>query len=92
MVSTALFRHLPPLLGIAVRIARPLLLTPAQGADTAVYLAAAPEVAEVNGRFFERREAVESSPASNDTDAARRLWEESEALTAQPDGASGGVV
>ena len=90
VVSTALFRHLPRLLGLAVKIARPLLLTPAQGADTAVYLAAAPEVAGVSGRFFERREAVESSPASNDTEAAQRLWEVSEALTAQPDGASGG--
>ena len=89
VVSTALFRHLPRLLGLAVRIARPLLLTPAQGADTAVYLAAAPEVAEVNGRFFERREAVESSPASNDTEAARRLWEVSEALTSRSGGASG---
>ena len=29
VVSTALFRHLPRLLGLAVRIARPLLLTPA---------------------------------------------------------------
>ena len=86
VVSTALFRHLPPWLGLAVKIARPLLLTPAQGADTVVYLAAAPEVAEVSGRFFERRVAVESSPKSYDPEAARRLWEVSEALTAQSDG------
>ena len=86
VVSTSLFRHLPPLLGFAVKIARPLLLTPAQGADTVVYLAAAPDVAEVSGRFFERREAVESSPASYNTVAAQRLWEVSEALTAQSDG------
>lgn len=87
VVSTALFRHLPPLIGTAVKIARPLLLTPAQGADTAVYLAAAPEVAEVSGRYFERREAVESSPVSQDVAAARRLWEVSEALTAASGGA-----
>ena len=86
VVSTALFRHLPPFLGIAVKLARPLLLTPAQGADTVVYLAAAPEVAEVSGRFFERREAVESSAASYDVAAARRLWEASEALTAESAG------
>ena len=86
VVSTALFRHLPPFLGLAVKLARPLLLTPAQGADTVIYLAAAPEVAGVNGRFFERREAVESSPVSYDGEAARRLWEESEALTAESAG------
>ena len=89
VVSTALFRHLPPWLGTAVKIARPLLLTPAQGADTAVYLAAAPEVAGVSGRFFERREVVESSPVSQDEDAALRLWEVSEALTSRSGGASG---
>ena len=86
VVSTALFRHLPPLLGFAVKLARPLLLTPAQGADTAIYLAAAPVVADVSGRYFERREAVESSPISHDDGAARRLWEVSEALTAESAG------
>jgi len=63
-----------------------LLLTPAQGADTVIYLAAAPEVATVSGCFFERREAVESSPDSYDVAAAQRLWEVSEALTAQSGG------
>lgn len=82
VVSTSLFRHLPALLRFTLNIARPLLLTSAQGADTVVYLAAAPEVAGVSGRFFERREAVESSPASYDVAAAQRLWEVSEALTA----------
>ncbi len=90
VVSTALFRHLPPFLGFAVALARPLLLTPAQGADTTVYLAAGREVGEVSGRYFERRKAVESSPNSYDTDAARRLWEISEALTARSESASDG--
>ena len=86
VVSTALFRHLPPFLGFAVKLARPLLLTPAQGADTVVYLAASPAVAEQSGRYFEQREAVESSPISHDVEAARRLWEVSEALTAESAG------
>ena len=88
VVSTALFRHVPKPVGLAVKLARPLLLTPAQGADTAIYLAAAPEVAGVSGRYFERRAAVESSPASRDAAAARRLWEVSAALTGQSDGES----
>ena len=86
VVSTSLFRHLPALLRFALNVARPLLLTSAQGADTVVYLAAAPEVAGVSGRFFERREAVESSSASHDVAAAQRLWEVSEALTMQSEG------
>jgi len=86
VVSTALFRHLPLVLRFALKLARPLLLTPAQGADTVIYLAAASEVAEVSGRFFERRETVESSPDSYDAAAARRLWEVSEALTEESGG------
>lgn len=89
VVSTALFRHLPPMLGLAVKLARPLLLTPAQGADMAIYLAASPDVADVSGRYFERREAVESSPISHDVESARRLWEVSEALTAESAGGNG---
>jgi NAD(P)-dependent dehydrogenase (short-subunit alcohol dehydrogenase family) len=82
VVSTALFRHLPPWLGLAVKLARPILLSPAQGADTAVYLAAAPEVADATGQYFEQRAAVETLPESYNVDSARRLWEVSETLTA----------
>ena len=56
--------------------------SPEQGADTVVYLAAAPEVATVTGRYFTNRRETRSSPASCDTGTARRLWEESERLTA----------
>jgi len=55
--------------------------TPEQGADTVVFLAAAPEVAEVTGRYFTNRRETRSSPASYDDAAARRLWEASERLT-----------
>jgi NAD(P)-dependent dehydrogenase (short-subunit alcohol dehydrogenase family) len=50
-------------------------LTPAQGADTLIFLATSPQVAGVTGRYFIRREAVTSSAASYDEDLARRLWQ-----------------
>ena len=53
-------------------------LSPEQGADTLVYLAASPEVAAVSGKYFVRRRAVPSSQLSYDIDLARRLWETSE--------------
>jgi NAD(P)-dependent dehydrogenase (short-subunit alcohol dehydrogenase family) len=56
-------------------------VSPEEGADTVVYLAAAPEVATVTGRYFTNRRETRSSPASYDAAAARRLWEESERLT-----------
>jgi NAD(P)-dependent dehydrogenase (short-subunit alcohol dehydrogenase family) len=52
-----------------------------QGADTIVYLASSPEVAEVSGKYFYKRRAIKSSAVSYDTDAAARLWAISEALT-----------
>ena len=86
VVSTALFRELTPWLRLLLWLGRPFLLKPEAGADTAVYLAAAPDVAGVTGKYFEKRSQVRSSPVSYDGDAARRLWELSEALTKAPEG------
>ena len=56
-------------------------LTPTQGADNTIYLAAAPDVEGVTGKYFVKRAAVRSSPPSYDEDLAKRLWEVSEKLT-----------
>jgi retinol dehydrogenase 12 len=68
------------LLSYGVRFAKLFAISPEKGADTIVYLASSPEVAEVTGRYFyKRRPATPSSAAQNDNDA-RRLWAESERL------------
>jgi retinol dehydrogenase 12 len=68
------------LLSYGVRIAKLFAISPEKGADTIVYLASSPEVANVTGRYFcKRRPATPSSAARNDDDA-RRLWVESERL------------
>jgi NAD(P)-dependent dehydrogenase (short-subunit alcohol dehydrogenase family) len=61
--------------------ARFLAISPEEGARTTVLLATAPELEGVSGRFFVRGRPVSSSRASRDQDAARRLWDVSEALT-----------
>ena len=55
--------------------------TPAQGADTPIYLASSPEVEGVTGRYYANRKPQTSSKASYDTTAAARLWQVSAALT-----------
>ncbi len=55
--------------------------TPAQGADTPIWLATAPEVEEATGKYFVKRKMVPSSAATYDLVAARRLWDESARLT-----------
>lgn len=64
---------------------RPFFLTPEQGADTAIYLATSPEVSGVTGQYFYRRKPAPVSKQAQDDEAAKRLWEVSEALTALPE-------
>jgi NAD(P)-dependent dehydrogenase (short-subunit alcohol dehydrogenase family) len=56
-------------------------LTPEQGADTVVYLASSPEVEGLTGKYFVRRQELESDPVSHDEAAAKKLWGISEKMT-----------
>jgi hypothetical protein len=67
-------------LGILIRVARPFMKAPAQGAPTPIYLASSPEVEGVTGQYLADRKPKTSSKASYDTAAAARLWQASTAL------------
>jgi NAD(P)-dependent dehydrogenase (short-subunit alcohol dehydrogenase family) len=54
---------------------------PDVGADTPAWLATAPEVGGVTGRFFLDREPVETAPHITDPARWERLWHESARLT-----------
>jgi retinol dehydrogenase-12 len=62
-------------------VARLFAIGAEAGAQTTLHVATAPELTDVSGRYFDRCQAVSSSPASNDAEAARRLWTVSEELT-----------
>jgi len=62
------------------KLARPFLRTPAKGAATSVHVACAPELDGVSGKYFKDCREVAPSRVALDDDAARRLWEASEAL------------
>ena len=68
--------------GLVIKIARPFLSTPTEGAMSIVFLASSPEVADVTGAYFNRVKRVAPSRAANDHDAAERLWQISEGLIA----------
>ncbi|HEX5968605.1 MAG TPA: SDR family NAD(P)-dependent oxidoreductase, partial [Intrasporangium sp.] len=81
--ATFLMRLLMPL-------GRPFLKSPERGAETPVFLASAPEVEGVTGRYFANRVAKASSRASYDVAAAKRLWEVSAQLVGlAPTGVAG---
>lgn len=74
-VATEIWRETP---GFFKRIALRFMLTPKQGADTAVWLATAPELAGVSGRYFVKRKEQKGTAASRDAVLAARLWQMSE--------------
>jgi NAD(P)-dependent dehydrogenase (short-subunit alcohol dehydrogenase family) len=55
-------------------------LSPEKGADTIIYLASSPEVANTTGAYFVKRKITAPSQAAQDDAAAKRLWEASAAL------------
>jgi NAD(P)-dependent dehydrogenase (short-subunit alcohol dehydrogenase family) len=67
--SVGLFR-------IGIGIAKLFAIPPEKGAETIVYLASSPEVAEVSGGYFAKSRAATPTAAAQDDAAARRLWEE----------------
>lgn len=61
-------------------IARMLIMSEAEGARTSIYVATAPELEGVTGRYFDRGKEAKPSRAATDEEAAGRLWNVSEQL------------
>ena len=80
-VATNFARNNGPLSQIAMTLARPFAITPEQGAQTSIYLASSPEVAEISGRYFIKQRPAKSSAVSYDEAAQEQLWRLSEQMT-----------
>jgi NAD(P)-dependent dehydrogenase (short-subunit alcohol dehydrogenase family) len=61
---------------------KPFALTAAQGAQTSVYVASAPELEGITGGYWVKSAPASPSNAAQDDAAAARLWEISEQLVA----------
>ncbi|HWS19066.1 MAG TPA: SDR family oxidoreductase [Nitrososphaera sp.] len=80
-VRTNLVQNNPWYYRLIWAIINPFLVSPKKGADTAIYLASSPKVAEISGEYFVKRKPVGLSGVANDHDTAARLWKISEELT-----------
>jgi NAD(P)-dependent dehydrogenase (short-subunit alcohol dehydrogenase family) len=83
MVATDLIdkdKDFPRFFKYLYKLSRPLMKSPAKGAETSLYLASSPEVEGVTGQYFVNKKIAQSCPESHDHELAWRLWEVSEKL------------
>ena len=62
------------------RLLKPFLLSPEKGAETAVFLATAPDAKPFHGGYVIRKMLAQPDPAALDRELTRRLWDESARL------------
>ena len=80
VIATELARDYPAPIRL---MARWFFKSPEQGARTSLYLATAPEAAEVSGRYFVNSKEKQPGVAALDDALAERLWTETERLVAR---------
>jgi NAD(P)-dependent dehydrogenase (short-subunit alcohol dehydrogenase family) len=78
-VATGFNRNNGLLMRLGMAISRPFARTAGKGAETLVWLADSEAAGETSGGYFFDEHLVTPSAAAQDREAARRLWEVSEA-------------
>lgn len=79
VIASDIWRRVPwPVRPIMLR----KMLTVEQGAETSLYCATSPEVADHDGRYYDACKEKEPSALAEDPALAKTLWEKSEAWTA----------
>jgi NAD(P)-dependent dehydrogenase (short-subunit alcohol dehydrogenase family) len=78
LVATGFNRNNGLLMNLGMTILRPVARSPQKGAETLVWLATSPDVANVSGGYFFDLEQRSPSPDAQDRETAERLWEISE--------------
>lgn len=80
-VATGFNRNNGALMRIGMAISRPFARSPQKGAESLVWLVDSQDASDLNGAYVFDRRPVAPSPAAQDVEAARRLWQVSEEQT-----------
>ncbi len=80
-IATKLLANALPFPALSTPLMYRFAARPEEGADTLIYLAAAPELDGVTGKYFVKRKAVPSSAPTYDFLGCLKLWDESARLT-----------
>lgn len=81
VVATNFLSNFPTPLRAVMRVARPLLRTPEQGAAPLVELATDKERRDDAGAYFDRHTRTQQQPQASDRQAAERLWDATNEIT-----------
>ncbi len=73
-------KHTVSFHGLAWKIRRLSGVSPAEGAETSIYLASSDEVKGISGKYWDKKKPKKSSKGSLNKDDAQRLWLLSERL------------
>ncbi|XP_063701768.1 retinol dehydrogenase 14-like isoform X2 [Culicoides brevitarsis] len=77
MIDSGIWRNVPFPLSLPMNLIRRCFKTPEQGAQTSIYLASSPEVAETHGKYFMDCKEASLSKGIQNEERAKQLWEES---------------
>ncbi|GAA4445854.1 SDR family oxidoreductase [Nibrella saemangeumensis] len=69
------------LTGLMFKLMKPFFISPEKGAETSIYLAGSPEVANVTGLYFDKCKPKTPSQEARSDFYAKELWKLSEQLT-----------
>ncbi|HEY4125767.1 MAG TPA: SDR family NAD(P)-dependent oxidoreductase, partial [Rhizomicrobium sp.] len=70
------------IVSVAVRVVKPFgAISPEKGAETMIYLASSPDVANVSGEYFYKCKLATPTDEAQDDTSAKRLWDASVKLS-----------
>lgn len=75
VVATNIFNVIPAFIR---PLAKMLMLSPKDGAETSIYLAISPEVANITGEYFNKKKVALTSQKAQSAELAEKLWSVSE--------------
>ena len=81
VVATNFLHNFPTPLRMVLRVARPLLRSPEQGAAPVVELVTEPDRRADAGAYFDRHTLTQQQPQASDRQAAERLWQLTNEIT-----------
>lgn len=81
VVHTHLAEHASWMMKLVYFVGKPFMKSPESGAQTSIYLATAPEVRGISGKYFKNKKEATPAPIAYEDKITTKLWSKSKELT-----------